>query len=201
MAFIFGTPLYALLYYGLPFIDQLHTPFRWVFPLALAVAVLAGIGADAVAGDGTKYAASASSDAGRATADATAPHTPLAIRVARLLAWLALLGGLLTLGGLLLSRVAYGLVEGLVERVFLGLAGATDAFPSAVGFYSYQFWNVLAFGIFLTLSGALLRYETRDTRYVLRDATQHSPPATRRGLNPAATTPNQMCIRDRGSAL
>ena len=140
-----------------PFIDQLHTPFRWVFPLALAVAVLAGIGADAVAGDGTKYAASASSDAGRATADATAPHTPLANRVARLLAWLALLGGLLTLGGLLLSRVAYGLVDGLVERVFLGLAGATDAFPSAVAFYSYQFWNVLAFGIFLTLSGALLR--------------------------------------------
>ena len=185
VAFIFGTPLYALLYYGLPFIDQLHTPFRWVFPLALAVAVLAGIGADAVAGDGTKYAASASSDTGRATADATAPHTPLANRVARLLAWLALLGGLLTLGGLLLSRVAYGLVEGLVERVFLGLAGATDAFPSAVAFYSYQFWNVLAFGIFLTLSGALLRYETRDTRYVLRDATRHPPPATRRRFQPA----------------
>ena len=37
LAFIFGTPLYALLYYGLPFINQLHTPFRWVFPLSLCV--------------------------------------------------------------------------------------------------------------------------------------------------------------------
>ena len=44
LAFIFGTPLYALLYYGLPFINQLHTPFRWVWPLALCVAVLAGFG-------------------------------------------------------------------------------------------------------------------------------------------------------------
>jgi hypothetical protein len=42
LAFIFGTPLYAILYYGLPFVNQLHTPFRWVFPLSLAVAVLAG---------------------------------------------------------------------------------------------------------------------------------------------------------------
>src|SRR5690606_6140364 len=35
LAFIFGTPLYGLLYYGLPGINQLHSPFRWVFPLSL----------------------------------------------------------------------------------------------------------------------------------------------------------------------
>jgi hypothetical protein len=46
LAFIFGTPLYAILYYGLPFINQLHTPFRWVFPLSLCVAVLAGQGVE-----------------------------------------------------------------------------------------------------------------------------------------------------------
>lgn len=49
LAFIFGTPLYALLYYGLPFINQLHTPFRWIFPLTLCVAVLARFGADYLA--------------------------------------------------------------------------------------------------------------------------------------------------------
>ena len=41
LAFAFGTPLYALLYYGLPFWNQLHSPFRWIFPFTLCVAVLA----------------------------------------------------------------------------------------------------------------------------------------------------------------
>ncbi|MBN1963358.1 MAG: hypothetical protein JW910_01850, partial [Anaerolineae bacterium] len=50
ITFIFGTPTYALLYYGLPFVNQLHSPFRWVFALTLAVAALAGYGADALAG-------------------------------------------------------------------------------------------------------------------------------------------------------
>ena len=45
LLFVFGTPLYALLYYGLPGISQLHSPFRWVFPYTLSVAVLAGFGA------------------------------------------------------------------------------------------------------------------------------------------------------------
>ena len=45
LLFVFGTPLYALLYYGLPGIKQLHSPFRWVFPYTLSVAVLAGFGA------------------------------------------------------------------------------------------------------------------------------------------------------------
>ena len=48
LAFVFGTPLYALLYYGLPGVNQLHSPFRWVFPLTLALAALAGFGADAL---------------------------------------------------------------------------------------------------------------------------------------------------------
>jgi O-antigen/teichoic acid export membrane protein len=153
VAFIFGTPLYALLYYGLPFIDQLHTPFRWVFPLALAVAVLAGVGSDALRATG---------------AEPSAPrHLPLATRLLSLVSRLALWAGIVTLLALLVSRLAYGLVDGLVERVFWGLAGAADAFPSAAAFYSYQFWNVLVFGVLLTLAGALLSYATR-----------HSPPAT-----------------------
>ncbi len=188
VAFIFGTPLYALLYYGLPFIDQLHTPFRWVFPLALAVAALAGIGTDTVAGSGWRVAKgitgaeAASSDAGRTAAEGTARpathHSPLASRVAHLLSYVALVGGLLTLGGLLFSRLAYGLVDGLVERVFWGLAGAADAFPSAAAFYSYHFWNVLVLGVLLTLSGALLRYAGREARNSPL-ATCHSPLHTR----------------------
>ena len=44
LLFAFGTPLYAFLYYGLPGWDQLRSPFRWVFPFTLAIAVLGGIG-------------------------------------------------------------------------------------------------------------------------------------------------------------
>jgi len=45
LAFVFGTPLYAVLFYLLPGVKQLHSPFRWIFPYTLSVAVLAGIGA------------------------------------------------------------------------------------------------------------------------------------------------------------
>ncbi len=154
VAFIFGTPLYALLYYGLPFIDQLHTPFRWVFPLALAVAVLAGMGSDRI---------QATNDKRRATSE-----EPAATRHSYLISRISLFAGLTTLLALLVSRLAYGLVNGLVERIFWGLAGAADAFPSAAAFYSYQFWNVLLFGVLLTLSGALLSYAKRHSSLVAR---------------------------------
>lgn len=42
--FIFGTPLYAALYYLLPGWSQLHTPFRWIFPLSICISLFAGIG-------------------------------------------------------------------------------------------------------------------------------------------------------------
>jgi hypothetical protein len=44
LLFAFGSPLYALLFYGLPGWSQLHSPFRWVFPFTLSMAVLAGCG-------------------------------------------------------------------------------------------------------------------------------------------------------------
>ncbi|MCU0508830.1 MAG: hypothetical protein MUC34_10575, partial [Anaerolineae bacterium] len=46
LLFAFGTPLYAILYYGLPGYSQLHSAFRWVFPYTLAMAALAGFGLD-----------------------------------------------------------------------------------------------------------------------------------------------------------
>ena len=46
LLFAFGTPLYALLYYFLPGYNQLHSPFRWVFPYTLSVAILTGFGVE-----------------------------------------------------------------------------------------------------------------------------------------------------------
>jgi O-antigen/teichoic acid export membrane protein len=143
LAFIFGTPLYAILYYGLPFINQLHTPFRWVFPLSLCVAILAG--------QGIEYLLSANKDLS-------------GFKNLTGLWWLAGLvvgGGLLLLIGLLASRMAFGQIEPLVDRVFRSLALADLAFPDARAFYSYQFRHLLLLGFMLVGSGLVLVFSVQ----------------------------------------
>ncbi|MCK5923314.1 MAG: hypothetical protein KAG66_20415, partial [Methylococcales bacterium] len=123
LAFIFGTPLYALLYYSLPGINQLHSPFRWVFPLSLSVAMLAGFGADWVG------------------------------KEARVPSGLVVFAGIFTLIGLIASRFLYPSLEGSIERLFMGLALAPDAFANVRQFYGYEFWQVFIFGGVLVASG------------------------------------------------
>jgi O-antigen/teichoic acid export membrane protein len=137
-SFVFGTPTYALLYYGLPFINQLHSPFRWVWPMTLSVCVLAAFGVEALRrGD--------------------RPEDRLAARMARWLGWGAIWGGVGVAILLVLSRAFYGQIEGLVERIFFGLALAPNAFPDARAFYSYQARQVLVFAALLACSGIVLR--------------------------------------------
>ncbi len=133
LTFAFGLPTYAVLYYAFPNLNQLHTPFRWVWPFTFCAAALAGFGLDALR---------------RAAAER-----------ARWVTWLG--GGLIALGaailgGLLLSRIAYDSFALLVERVYTGLSGADQAFPDARAFYSYQFWNVLLLGLFVLAAGAVV---------------------------------------------
>ena len=143
LAFIFGTPLYAILYYGLPFINQLHTPFRWVFPLSLCVAVLAG--------QGVEYLLSVNGEPSKRDLSGFRNLTGLGW-----LAGSAFVGGLLILVALFASRMALGQIEPLVDRVFRSLALADLAFPDARAFYSYQFRNVLLLGVMLIGSGLVL---------------------------------------------
>ncbi|MCO5206496.1 MAG: oligosaccharide flippase family protein [Anaerolineae bacterium] len=140
LAFIFGTPLYALLYYGLPFINQLHSPFRWVFALSLCVAALSGFGVDYLLGnwDARKVAKTHRETRGR------------------LVGITLIVVGAVILGGLFVSRAVYPQLEPVVERVFTGLAQAPDAFPSALAFYSYLFPQILTLGIVVVLSGVVL---------------------------------------------
>ncbi|MCX7682149.1 MAG: flippase, partial [Anaerolineae bacterium] len=150
---IFGTPLYALIY-ALPGLEQSHSPFRWVFPLSLAVAMLAGFGAEAVQIGGL-----------------SAPESARKVRRAFVRLWLldgspslvTWLGGLSFWGGaavlvaLLLSRLFFTTIEPLIEQVFLSLAKAPEAFPDHRAFYSYEFrWTAL-FGLLLMGSGIVLR--------------------------------------------
>ena len=160
LAFIFGTPLYAILYYGLPFVNQLHTPFRWVFPLSLAVAVLAGFGAEYIAGtrqirlDRRHWRPASPSWRERLLAPFFLWGRPSLITG---LAGAAFWGGVALLAGLFGARLFYGRIEPLVERLFLGLALAADTFPEARAFFSYEWRQAFLFGLMLAGAGAVLR--------------------------------------------
>ena len=143
LSFVFGTPLYRLLFL-LPGINQLHSPFRWVFPYTLSLAVLAGIGAEMLANP------------------LPSPQTERGERARgwgeglSWLGWGALLGGLGTLAALALSRAFIGPLEPLVKRVFIALAKASYAFASWELFYSYEVRNLARFGLLLAASGGVL---------------------------------------------
>lgn len=138
----FGTPLYAILYYVLPGYTQLHTPFRWVFPFTLAMAALAGMGADLAA----SY-----------VREQTGEFQRLVQRVG----WLVFGAGGLTLTGLGLSWVFREPTLALAQRVIdaSDLAGAV--FASGRMFYSYEARPVLLLGIWLVVAGALLLWRPR----------------------------------------
>ncbi len=162
LTFIFGTPTYAILYYLLPGINQLHSPFRWVFALTLSVAVLAGFGAEALqtvwrrtanpdaAGDGEAEGTSPSPRVERGSVGASQRRGEVAaVWATRLLIAL----GVLVLLGLGLSRVFYAQIEPLIDRLLHSLALAENAFADARMFYSYQFTNVLTLGLILLGAG------------------------------------------------
>jgi len=185
---IFGTPLYALVY-ALPVLEQSHSPFRWVFPLTVSVAVLAAFGVSELQITNYKLQitncklqiANCKSKIQNSKVQGSKPevcspfsilHSLLSTLCSRLstlfllnarfsvvsfLAGLAFWGGVATLGGLGLSRVCFGRWEPLVERVFLSLAKAPEAFPDHRAFYSYEFKWVALFGLLLTGTGAVLR--------------------------------------------
>lgn len=149
---IFGTPIYALVY-ALPFLSQSHSPFRWVFPLTIAVAALAGLGATTVAENHSER-----QKAGRKKHDTNFEHPASSIGT------LAVLTGILSLTGLWLSRLAFARIEPLVERAFWSLALAPNAFPDHRAFYAYLFPWLQAAAIFLTGAGLVLSVSRRPIR-------------------------------------
>ena len=139
LLFTFGSPLYALLYYGVPGVGQLHTPFRWVFPFTFSIAILAGLGADSLA-------------RGRRGGLVEA------IRYGALAAG----GGLLlALAGILLwpQRPA-AWAQVLVERSDL----AQRAFTDGAMFLSYQFPHFLKLGGAIVAAGLILTLRKRGWR-------------------------------------
>lgn len=152
---IFGTPLYALVY-ALPFLSQSHSPFRWVFPLTVAVAVLAGQGV-------TSLSRLARSEDSRQRDEPRRRWMRVAMLggaadnlvdvLSALAIWLGLLGAL----GVGLSWFIYPQISPGIEFLFWRLAGAAYAFPDARTFYLYLVPQILICTLFLTLAGVSLR--------------------------------------------
>ncbi len=155
---IFGTPLYAVVY-ALPFLSQSHSPFRWVFPLTVAVSALAGLGLKAV-GDFRR---------GHLLLRRVAAAGRSSPRWVRVLLWgadlnaitvvgaLAIWGGLAMGAGVLGGRFAFPMIEPWVERAFGSLANASHAFPGHRAFYAYLTpWLLTAAGLLLS-GGIVLR--------------------------------------------
>ncbi|MBN2003072.1 MAG: oligosaccharide flippase family protein [Anaerolineae bacterium] len=162
---IFGTPLYTLVY-ALPFLNQSHSPFRWVFPLTVSLAALAGMGATTVGTFRKTHGPDGNAPAEAARTTPSPRITRLARRIllfdtspnlVSVVAALALWSGLGLLAGLWASRLAFGQVEGLVERAFWSLARAAYTFPDHRVFYSYLFPWIQTAALLLIGTGAVLR--------------------------------------------
>jgi O-antigen/teichoic acid export membrane protein len=160
LLFAFGTPLYALLYYGLPGINQLHSPFRWVFPLMLCLSALAAYGAQALQqGRGDSIFGAAYYRAGAAAS--------LTFRAARWIGYALIALGAAILISLIGAWLAYDQVRGVIEALYNNLAGANLAYPSAQVFFSVKAREIFLFALLLIGSGAVVRV-SRCPIYVRR---------------------------------
>jgi O-antigen/teichoic acid export membrane protein len=140
LLFVFGTPLYAILYYGLPGIQQLHSPFRWVFPYTLSISVLAGFGARELG----------NWEIGKL--GKRSPNLPI-YQFTKIL----ILLGMVLLLGLLVVLIAPGTFVPLADRLLASVDKAQEAFSSGQMFLSYEWRNLLVFALMLTASGIVLR--------------------------------------------
>jgi O-antigen/teichoic acid export membrane protein len=129
LTFAFGTPLYAAIYW-LPGLDQVNSPFRWVFPLSLAVAALAAGGVDGLQRG--------------------------LICLSRGLALAVMAVGTLALGALLGIRLAYPAFADRFDAFVAGNDLARQAFSDGRMFFSYTAQWVVVFGLTALASGAAL---------------------------------------------
>lgn len=128
LSFMFGMPTYRLLYL-LPEINQLNSPFRWIFAVSFGIATLAGFGLDALEKRPTK--------------------------LSRRLGWVMVALALLLAIALLLSSVFYAQLEPVLQQIVESMALADGAFSGASAFYSYQFFNVFILAGFLFGAGVV----------------------------------------------
>ena len=135
LSFMFGAGTYSAIFH-LPGMNQLNTPFRWVYALTLAVAALAGIGLHRLC-------------------ERRRALTATLFGLMSLAAGAALILGC----GALFSDFAR--FEPLLDRLVQELAGAADAFADGRMFFSYQLPQLLTLGALLLAGGGVFLWAAR----------------------------------------
>ncbi|MDE0312980.1 MAG: oligosaccharide flippase family protein [Caldilineaceae bacterium] len=148
LLFAFGTPLYAILFYGLPGWDQLHSPFRWVFPFTLAMALLGGLGLE--------QALSFRSNTGDKLLFTIRRLQVRLIWLPVLLAISASAAGLIALFAVAASYLVPSPFIDLAQRAVEASDLAQAAFTNGRMFWGYQSVGIARFGAFALVSGLLL---------------------------------------------
>jgi hypothetical protein len=150
-SFIFGTPLYALIYH-LPGMNQVHSPFRWAMVLTYSIAVLAGYGAQnlqRMKRESSKPPLS------------TPPELIEPVRGFFLLNGLRgftfWAGGLLLLG-LVMARLFFDRIEPFLEELLAEFTSAKTILPQARAFFSYEFSWFLLTGLFLSAIALMFHF-------------------------------------------
>jgi len=182
LSFAFPTRLYALLFW-LPGINQLHSAFRWVWPLSFSTAVLSAYGIEYLQRTHLTENQSTPSRAQRhrATVLGNTLHPPSSVFrppsffirpssfVLRLFflnappslptffASLAVWSGTFITLGLIAVRIAYARIVPLMDQLVNDLALANQAFADGRMFFSYEAHWLLIFALMLIASGIVLR--------------------------------------------
>ncbi|MEM7344494.1 MAG: oligosaccharide flippase family protein, partial [Chloroflexota bacterium] len=149
LLFAFGTPLYALLFYGLPGWNQLHSPFRWIYPFTLSIAVLAGLGATWLTQWVTDQQVSSTSS------NLFLKNNMLATGL-RYLKWALLIGGIAGLIVMILALMVPAPFIQIATFVFDRSGLAQNAFANGHQFFNYQWPNFFKFFLMITASGLVL---------------------------------------------
>lgn len=187
LLFAFGTPLYALLYYGLPGYNQLHSPFRWIFPYTLSISVLAGLGAQALITRSPGRLIASSTGGGKAI-----PALPWAAALGWGAFWLGL-AGLGALGASLLWR--HRMAE-LAQAIMLRSASLQEVFADGAMLYSYEARNLAIFFAFLMSAGIVVRISHCPIHISLTSILKGGPKA-----EPAATADWRRPLFDRAISI
>lgn len=147
LLFAFGTPLYALLFYGVPGYKQLHSAFRWVFPYTVAMAALAGFGLQWLLG---------TVNGELLTVNGERPEAAPGRRLLRVTGYGLLTAGLAVVAAALLSLLVPGPFHAVGQRIVDSSDLARMVFAGGADFWGYQWRNVLHFGVFTLLAGLWL---------------------------------------------
>jgi O-antigen/teichoic acid export membrane protein len=150
LAFMFPTRLYALIFW-LPGIDQLHSPFRWVWPFTLCMAVLSACGFEAL---GWEWATRHGRPRGiEATSKA------LGAGFAHKVGGLATAGGVAALAALAAAWLGYQALglDRLMDWLLREMAQAEMAFADGRMLFSYEARWLAQAALLAIAAGLVLR--------------------------------------------